>query len=157
MSSIEIIPLSRAYIEDVYTISKLSLRVPWSISSIEKELDNKFAHYILAKLEDKVIGFGGAWIIVDEAHITNIAVHPNFRGMGIGDVIVQELISLCKNNKALAITLEVRKSNVPAQKLYLKHGFLQEGIRKGYYLDNNEARHGFDWNSQKCGRLWGFC
>lgn len=138
MSNIEIVPLSKDYIEDVYTIGNLSLRVPWSIESIEKELHNKFAHYILSKLNGKVIGFGGAWIIVDEAHITNIAVHPEFRGVGIGDIIVQELISLCKNNKVRDITLEVRKSNIPAQNLYLKHGFLEEGIRKGYYLDNNE-------------------
>jgi ribosomal-protein-alanine N-acetyltransferase len=138
MSNIKILPLAENLIEDVYIISKLSFTIAWSKASIKKELDNKFAKYIVIKQNNIVVGFAGMWNIVGEAHITNIAVHPEYRGIGLGNTVIEALLDLCKKEKISAITLEVRKSNIPAQNLYKKFGFVEEGIRKAYYMDNKE-------------------
>ncbi|KYH32426.1 protease synthase and sporulation negative regulatory protein PAI 1 [Clostridium tepidiprofundi DSM 19306] len=139
MIDYDIVPLEKEYINDVYEINRLSLKSAWSLDSIEKELHNLFAKYVLIKHKNKIIGFAGIWIIVDEGHITNIAVHPEFRGIGLGNILMDELIKLCLRNNINAITLEVRKSNIVAQNLYKKFGFVEEGIRKKYYQDNEDA------------------
>lgn len=138
MNDIQCVPMSYTHIEHVYEISCLSFQAPWSKESVFDELVNPMARYIIAVKEDKVIGFGGMWVILDEAHITNIAVHPEYRQCGIGIKIITELTKLCENEKITAMTLEVRKSNIKAQKLYEKFDFKVEGIRKGYYQDNKE-------------------
>ena len=138
MNNIAIIPFNKNHIMDIFKISTLSFVTPWSYESIENELNNKFARYVVAKLNDVIIGFGGVWLILDEGHITNIAVHPEFRGIGAGDMIVKALIELCKQERISSITLEVRVSNKAAQNLYKKHGFIEAGIRKNYYADTKE-------------------
>lgn len=122
----------------VQEISSLSFPISWSLESIEKELTNKFARYVILKNNDKVIGFGGMWVIFEEAHITNIALHPECRRMGYSHIILDSLEAICKKEGVTAMTLEVRASNIAAQKLYEHHGFKVEGIRKGYYEDNKE-------------------
>jgi ribosomal-protein-alanine N-acetyltransferase len=138
MSDIIIRPIEDSYIEGIVTISLLSFPITWSKASFEKELDNKFARYVVAVKNGIVVGYGGMWLIVDEAHITNIAVHPEFRHCRIGSLILEELIHICKLENIYGMTLEVRRSNHIAQKLYIKYGFVEEGIRKGYYEDNRE-------------------
>lgn len=138
MNNIEIIPFDERHVNEVLYISTLSFLTPWTRDSIEKELDNTFARYVVAKKDDVVIGFGGIWLILDEGHITNIAVHPEFRGIGAGDMIVDALIEVCKLEGINSMTLEVRASNVTAQRLYRKHGFIEEGVRKNYYTDTKE-------------------
>ena len=125
-------------VDDILHISKLSFPISWSRKSIESELSNKLAHYSIAKIKDKIVGFGGMWTIVDESQITNIAVHPHYRGNGIASLILNELINVCENKKVTGLTLEVRKSNNIAQNLYKKFGFIHEGIRPKYYEDNGE-------------------
>ncbi len=78
------------------------------------------------------------WLIIDECHITNIAVHPYYRRLGIGNILMNEIIEICKKYNITGITLEVRESNTAAKSLYYKYGFKDSGIRKGYYADNNE-------------------
>lgn len=136
--NITIEPMDINSISDVLEISTLSFPVPWSETSLLGELKNPLAKYLVAKDNNKIIGFMGVWLIVDEGHITNIAVHPNYRGYGIGDLLIDGIINLCKNNNCIALTLEVRLSNIIAQNLYKKHGFIEEGIRKKYYEDNGE-------------------
>lgn len=85
-----------------------------------------------------IIGFSGIWVMVDEAHITNIAVRKEYQGRGYGDLLLIATIDLAMQLKASVMTLEVRASNHVAQKLYNKYGFVQTGIRRGYYLDNRE-------------------
>lgn len=136
---IEISSLAMDDIDDVLKISNLSFHTPWSRDSIQKELEgNKFARYVVAKKGSQVIGYGGAWVIFDEAHVTNIAVHPEYRGIGAGAMIVEALIEICKVEMVSGLTLEVRQSNIVAQNLYKKFGFVEEGIRKGYYQDTKE-------------------
>ena len=138
MNNLEIRPFKKEYIDDIICIEELSFSDPWSKDSMEKELLNSFARYFVVTYNGKVIGYGGMWLILDEGHITNIAIHPNFRGIGAGNLILKSLISLCKIEHITALTLEVRASNDVAQNLYYKFGFVLEGIRKGYYADNNE-------------------
>ncbi|SKA81016.1 ribosomal-protein-alanine N-acetyltransferase [Clostridium sp. USBA 49] len=138
MNKIEIVPFNENYINDIFKISTMSFTTSWSYESIKEELNNKFAKYVVAKINDIVIGFGGVWLILDEGHITNIAVHPEYRGIGAGDMIVEALIELCKLEGIKSMTLEVRASNIIAQNLYKKHGFIEAGIRKNYYSDTKE-------------------
>lgn len=138
MNNIEILPFSVELVDAVLHISNLSFKTPWTRDSIEKELDNKFARYVIAVNDNVVLGFGGVWLILDEGHITNIAVHPEYRGIGAGDMIMDALVELCALEGIASMTLEVRKSNIAAQNLYKKHGFIEEGIRKNYYSDTSE-------------------
>lgn len=134
----EVYKLKSCHIDEVFNINMLSLPNPWSKDSLIKELENKLGVYVVAVNKDMVIGFGGMWIILDEAHITNIAVHPDHRRKKAATLILKELINIAKEKNVEAMTLEVRKSNIKAQNLYKKFGFLVEGVRKGYYEDNKE-------------------
>ncbi|QAT39274.1 ribosomal protein S18-alanine N-acetyltransferase [Clostridium sp. JN-9] len=138
-NSVEISCLTIKDIDEILNISRLSFKTPWSRESLIKELtDNSFARYVVAKKDGLILGYGGLWIIVDEAHVTNIAVHPEYRGTGIGNMLMDAMIDICKLELVIGITLEVRASNIAAKNLYKKFGFIQEGMRKGYYEDNNE-------------------
>ena len=129
----------------VKEISDLSFSSPWSLLSMEKELINKNAIYIVVKLGSKVVAFGGMWIIFDEGHITNIAVHPDFRRNNFGDTVVENLIKIAKDKNIASLTLEVRSSNIAAINLYKKHNFSVEGIRKNYYQNPREDGY-IMWN-----------
>lgn len=122
----------------VYEVSSLSLKESWSLDSITKEIYNKFARYVVCKEDNKVIGFAGAWLIASEGQITNVAVHPEYRGKGIGKKLMESLIYSLKQEDCNAITLEVRESNTVAKNLYKNFGFISEGIRKNFYKDNKE-------------------
>nr|WP_048569209.1 ribosomal protein S18-alanine N-acetyltransferase [Clostridium cylindrosporum] len=126
-------------IDDVVEIEALSFTTPWSKNAFNLELtNNKNALYRVIKVHDKVIAYGGMWILFDEAHITNIAVHPEYRGAGFGNIIMKDMIEVCKGAKMSAMTLEVRVSNTPAINLYKKFGFVSVATRKGYYQDTGE-------------------
>lgn len=136
---INLCSMNESHIDGVLEISNLSFHMPWSRESIENELKNNLAHYVIAQDENgKVIGYGGIWIVVDEGDITNIAVHPDYRGQHIGSMILKEMIRVCAHKNVTAMTLEVRKSNIAAQNLYKKFGFIAEAVRPKYYEDNDE-------------------
>ena len=138
MEKVNIQELTEEYIDDIYLVGQLSLHVAWSKSEITKELNNKLAKYFIAVIDNKAVGFGGMWIIADEGNVTNIAVHPHYRGKGLGKEIISSMIEYCKANMVADMTLEVRSSNIIAQNLYSLFGFKEEGRRKGFYTDNNE-------------------
>ena len=113
--------------------------LPWSREAFYNELhQNRFAHYLVLEEDGKVIGYCGAWLVVDEAHITNIAVLPAYQGKGFGEVLLSSMIAECKERAIERMTLEVRASNHVAQGLYKKLGFAEGAIRKNYYSDNQE-------------------
>lgn len=138
MSDIEIDYMTEEDLDEVLNISRLSFPIAWSRESFEKELTNTFAKYLVIKKNGVVVGYGGMWIIIDEAHITNIAIHPEYRGISLGSLVLTEMLKLCNEYKVTGITLEVRISNNVAKNLYEKFGFLEEGLRKHYYEDNGE-------------------
>lgn len=125
-------------IDDVYKVEEDCFVDPWSKEAIRQELKNNLARYIVAEIDGKVVGYVGVWFVLDEGHITNVAVHSDYRGKKIGDKLIKDLVELCKENNMSAITLEVRVSNIVAQNLYKKYGFKIGGIRKEYYSDNKE-------------------
>ncbi len=136
---VELMEMSLEDIDGVCEIENLSFAIPWSRESFESELlRNDLARYMVAKADGKVVAYGGIWIILDEGHITNIAVHPDYRGRKIGEKIVEALSLKAKENDVMRITLEVRASNNAARALYKKLGFVDSGVRKGYYDDNKE-------------------
>ncbi|WP_372996428.1 tRNA (adenosine(37)-N6)-threonylcarbamoyltransferase complex dimerization subunit type 1 TsaB [Lutispora sp.] len=136
---IEIAPMKGEDIKAVYDVECKSFTTPWSLESFTSEIyNNNMARYLVAKIGDEVVGYGGMWIVLDEGHITNIAVHPDHRGKKIGDELVKALIKLARDNDVRRMTLEVRPSNWTAINLYRKYGFKEAGVRKGYYEDTGE-------------------
>ena len=132
--------MDTSHINGVYELSKACFSVPWSLDSISYEIENPLAKYVIAQdlSTNEVVGFAGVWIVAGEGDITNIAVHPSYRKQGIASQLLSKLLEICKDNNCNDITLEVRVSNTPAQNLYTKFGFVNEGIRKKYYSDNGE-------------------
>lgn len=123
----------------VMEVEALSFLTPWSQAAFLSELQtNSYAYYFVAAVEARVVGYGGMWLILDEAHVTNIAVHPAYRGRKIGEALLICLMRKAKEKGAAAMTLEVRDKNAAAQNLYRKHGFTARGIRRGYYSDTGE-------------------
>ncbi len=126
-------------IDQILKIEELSFATPWTRQSFENELNlNQFAVYLVLEKEGQIVGYCGMWLIVDEAHITNIAVLPEFRGQKLGEGILRMIMEVAKKRGAKSMTLEVRVSNTVAQSLYRKLGFINGGIRKNYYTDNYE-------------------
>ena len=124
---------------EVMVIERASFPTPWSEKAFRGELTaNDYAHYIVAELDGRVVGYGGMWIVFEEGHVTNIAVHPDYRRRGVGRRLLEALIQRAAERGCDRMTLEVRKSNTPAQQLYRSFGFEPRGIRKGYYTDTNE-------------------
>lgn len=136
------VKIRRAHFGDVDGIHAIELETfptPWSRSAFVAELtDNDLAYYLVAEVAGKTIGFAGMWLIVDEAHITNVALSSAFRGQGIGELLMQSLISQARERGARCMTLEVRPTNTVAQQLYTKLGFATTGLRRQYYSDNKE-------------------
>jgi ribosomal-protein-alanine N-acetyltransferase len=123
----------------VHEVERLSFKTPWSTNAFLRELtENIYADYIVAMCGERVVGYAGMWIVIDEAHVTNIAVHPEFRGRKIGERLLTTMFERAKLRGALRMTLEVRPSNDVAKSLYGKHGFLAKGLRKNYYSDTGE-------------------
>ena len=125
--------MKNEYIDDVFEIDRLSVPIPWSKNSIEEEMNNMLANFIVAKEDAKIVGFAMCWYIMDECHIGNIAVHPDYRKKGIATSLLNELLKGCNEHGTKSILLEVRVSNIPAQELYKKLGFEELVIRKQYY------------------------
>lgn len=139
MADVKIRRMTWLDVEEVTQVEEASFSIPWTKDAFMNEmLRNEQAIYFVAVHDKRVVGFVGVWQIVDEGHITNIAVLPEFRGQGIGNQLLAELVAFAKSKGLVGLTLEVRVSNVGAQKLYEQFGFMQAGRRRRYYQDNNE-------------------
>lgn len=136
---ITIEPMTLDDLDEVLGIENVSYPTPWSRRAFESELTgNSYARYFVARKGRAVVGYIGMWVILEEAHITNVAVHPDHRRQGIGEKLMLHCIEEARKMGATRMTLEVRVSNIVAQNLYKKLGFEAKGIRKGYYSDTNE-------------------
>jgi [ribosomal protein S18]-alanine N-acetyltransferase len=132
-----------ADIPQVHEIERLSFRTPWPAYAFEQELEaNRLARYVVARSgpegEERVVGFAGVWLMVDEAHITTFGVHPDWRRQGVGRRILLRLLELSIELGARRMTLEVRTGNEAAQALYRSFGFVITGRRTAYYTDDGE-------------------
>jgi [ribosomal protein S18]-alanine N-acetyltransferase len=126
-------------LDQVMEVEVNSFTIPWSREAFFNELTkNQFAQYLIVEVDQKVVGYCGVWIIIDEAHITNIALLPEYRGLKLGEALMGKVMELAREMGALRVTLEVRVSNKRAQNLYRKFGFEEGAIRKQYYTDNME-------------------
>ncbi len=137
---IKIEPMQKSQIDDVLKIEEQAYgEHHWSKDSFYGELSNNLAHYYCAfDTQGNLIGYAGSWRVIDEAHITTIAIKPELRRKKIGEALLCTIINDCYKNEVKYITLEVRASNAPAIALYEKYGFKSLGTRKGYYQNNNE-------------------
>ncbi len=137
---IKILPMQKSDVEEVMKIEEQAYgEHHWSKDSFYGELSNELAHYYSAfDLTGNLLGYAGTWRILDEAHITTIAVKSELRRKKIGEALLIRAIEDFYKNEIKYVTLEVRVSNIPAIKLYEKYGFKSLGERKGYYQNNNE-------------------
>ena len=133
MMNIEIVKMELSHIPALAEIEKLCFSTPWSENALKDELGNSHGRFSVALCGGGVAGYIGAHNIVGEVYITNVAVAPEYRRQGIGEKLVNALVDMSKNEKAEFVTLEVRKSNSAAIKLYEKTGFEKVGERKNFY------------------------
>ena len=135
----QLVDMIPEHIPAVLQIEQISFPTPWSQQAFTYEItSNHFAHYLVALRGDEVAGYAGMWMVLDEAHITNVAVHPGHRGKKLGQVLMAEMMRRAVLRGAVRMTLEVRPSNTVARELYKKLGFKEKGLRKRYYTDTNE-------------------
>ncbi|MHB1610327.1 MAG: ribosomal protein S18-alanine N-acetyltransferase [Sulfobacillus sp.] len=128
-----------ADLDAVMGIEAHSFPTPWSRNAFQTELlENTFAIYLVLDFHGRVVSYGGMWIILDEAHITNVAVHPDYRGHHLGQKMMEGLMDRARALNVRRMTLEVRRGNSVAQNLYNKLGFVQLGVRRNYYTDTRE-------------------
>jgi ribosomal-protein-alanine N-acetyltransferase len=123
----------------IQAIEEASFTTPWPPDAYRSEIQtNRLAHYLVARAGDTVAGYGGMWLMVDEAHITTFAVHPAWRRQGIGERLLLAFLDIAVAREAHEATLEVRLSNLAARRLYEKYGFRPVGLRPNYYSDDRE-------------------
>ena len=126
-------------IPQVQLVERKCFTTPWSRSIFISEVTrNDNAVYIVAEIGERIVGYAGIWVILDEGHITNVGVHPDFQRQGIGQGLMEHLTICAVARGVTCMTLEVRVSNYGAQALYTKLGFVPSGIRKQYYQDDKE-------------------
>ncbi len=139
MSEALIRRMTAADVDAVTEIEQATFARPWSRDSFLREMEkNPAARYLVAEKDGRIIGYAGAWVILDECHITNIAVAEEERGQGVGKALTRALMQYVSNLGAAYATLEVRVSNARAQHVYASLGFVSVGKRKRYYEDNGE-------------------
>ena len=132
-------PMTIADVDGVMAVEKDSFATPWSRSAFEEELaQNRLARYLVAEENGQVVGYAGMWLVINEAHVTNVAVSGTSRGAGIGRLLMETLMGLARENGMGSMTLEVRVSNAVARHLYETLGFAEAGIRKNYYSETKE-------------------
>jgi ribosomal-protein-alanine N-acetyltransferase len=136
---LQIEPMRSEDIAAVLQIESVSFTTAWPANAFSNELgENKLAHYFVGRIDDKVVAYGGIWVILEDSHVTTIAVDPEHRGRGLGEQLLIHLLDEAMTRGASWITLEVRESNNVAQRLYRKYGFTNVSIRRAYYSDNSE-------------------
>ncbi|MGA8575180.1 MAG: ribosomal protein S18-alanine N-acetyltransferase [Candidatus Cybelea sp.] len=139
-SRFSIRPMATSDIAAVTRIERASFSTVWPSDAFYNELStNKLAHYYVGSIDERVVAYGGIWVILEDSHVTTLAVDPAHRGQRFGEVLLLALIDEAIERGAAWMTLEVRESNTVAQRLYRKYGFTTVTMRSGYYSDDNES------------------
>lgn len=137
--SLEFRSMTMEDIPAICEIEQEAFTTPWTAGAFQNELtSNQFARYMVMEIDGEVAGYGGMWLIMEEAHVTNVAVLKKYRGKKLGERLMRELQKTASFFGAVRMTLEVRPSNYVARALYEKLGFYSVGVRRGYYTDNRE-------------------
>ena len=140
MDKIEICKMDVDDLESIKDVLSTEFDDFWTYNIFKQELLNPNSKYIIAKIDDIIVGFAGIWKAVDVIHITNIVTKKSLRNRGIGSILLDRLINIAKEMDAVtSITLEVNENNLPAIKLYEKYGFKKVGLRKNYYKNQYDA------------------
>jgi [ribosomal protein S18]-alanine N-acetyltransferase len=145
--TVSVTPMKRRHLRQIMKIEKQVYPKPWSPSVFTNEIGapKSQRRYVVAKVDNRVVGYAGMMFAEDardgsaSAHITNIAVDPDWHRHKIGTRLLLILTALARANGVVGLTLEVRHTNVAAQRLYHRFGFLQEGVRKRYYENTDDA------------------
>lgn len=126
-------------IDQVVDVEKAAFYSPWSEDIFYQEIvDNQFAHYFIVEIDEIIVGYAGLWVIIDDAQITNIAITPGYRGHKLGEKLFGFTMKQAIRLGSKRLSLEVRVSNIIAQRMYRKFGLVPGGLRKNYYIDNQE-------------------
>ena len=139
LSGLFIRKMIQADLEQVIAIDQVSFSLPWPARSFQFELtDNMASRCWVVEMENRVIAMLVGWFIVDELHIATVATHPDYRGRGIGRMLLVHALRAAKEEGAIKSFLEVRENNLVAQKMYRDLGYVEDGRRPAYYKDNGE-------------------
>lgn len=128
-----IVTMEKCHVSQIAALEKRFFSAPWDENSISSELSNPLSYWLVAVEEDTVVGYVGSQTVLGESDMMNLAVHPDYQRQGIGESLVLALMEGLREKGSHCLTLEVRASNLPAQKLYEKLGFRTVGKRKNYY------------------------
>lgn len=131
-------PMTAADLEPVQRLERSSFHDAWTLETLLDELNSSLATYLVLAEADEVVGYAGYWLIAGEAQVTRVAVAAERRGLGLGKLLAEAMVEAAWQCGASAMTLEVRESNLPAQKAYEAAGFENRGVRPHYYQDNQE-------------------
>lgn len=133
-------PMTLADLDEIMVLENACFSAPWPRRAFRSDLKNTYARYVVLRAagSSAILGYAGLWLIIDEAHVTTIAVHPGYRRRSLGELLLLHLFDLAAGFDIRFITLEVRAGNQAAQGLYRKYGFRQEGVRRRYYTDTGE-------------------
>ena len=137
-----IVPMRRAHIRKIMPIEQQVYPRPWTAQVFVEELEQARVgkrHYLVGTIGDELVGYGGLLYVENDAHVTNIAVHPMWRSRGIATELLLDLAWEANRRGCEAMTLEVRHTNVAAQQLYRRFGFVPAGVRKKYYENRDDA------------------
>lgn len=136
---IEIVPMTFDDLDAVQEIERAVFTQPWTRGMFAAELSKtNLSTYFVAKVKGEIIGYTGLFSVFEEGHITTLAVKPEYQGQGVGTMLILNLLESSLSKGVKRFTLEVRKSNLSARRLYEKFGFQEMGVRKRYYRDNDE-------------------
>lgn len=135
---ITIVPMNRGHIDALAQIEKLCFTAPWSANALRDELEQEAAVFYVAVADDTPVGYAGMSVVLDEGYIANIAVHPDCRRQGCATALLTRLCEYARDNGLALLTLEVRRSNSAAIRIYEKAGFQNLGARPGFYENPKE-------------------
>ena len=131
-------PMTKDDLEEVMVIERSAYRYPWSLGFFLQELQSACARSIVADIDGRIGGYVLFWLLPGSIDVHNLAIAPELRRLGIARMLLRQVVAAAQVQSATRVTLEVRQSNQPAQKLYASLGFIKTGLRRGYYSDNGE-------------------
>ncbi len=123
-------------IDEIYRIEQDSSAL-WKRDFFVREFKTDFSCFLVAKYKKRIIGFAVAWLVSNEIQLNNIAVEREFRGIGIGEKLIEQIVEISAMRKPFKILIELKEKNISAYKFYIKLGFTKTGLRKDYYNDDN--------------------